>query len=336
MSSNNLRTTNAVKLPEGTIRQAIAWRIRLGSENVDDSDVLACDHWRQANDSHEQAWQRLERMEAPLQQAVKRTPGLSQSLLSQTLVQTDAHCRHISRRQALRTLGSSALSIAALGMLAQQQGLWQQLRGDFNSSAKRSQFTLSDSSQLWLNHHSSVEMDFNTKQRTLRLSRGEIHLASAADPRPLQVHLPQGLLHSQGSHFTVRHGNDYSLLQVAKGKVSVQHKDGGRIAQLQAGQVMRLYETGINPLKNPRFDYTSWVDGVLAVRNMPLKELLQEVARYRTGYVRCDPVLDNFLVSGVFQLHDTDLILQTLARSAASEVRYTTSWWANIIPEHQA
>ena len=321
------------RVPEAIVRQAIAWRIRLGSDDVDDSDVLACDHWRQADASHELAWQRLERMEAPLKQVAGGRQ--SQSMLSKTLLQTDADCRRISRRQALRTLGGSALGIAGLGLLAQQQGLWQQLRSDFNSAAKRSQFTLSDNSQLWLNHHTSVGMDFNAERRALMLHRGEMHLASAADPRPLEVHLPQALLNSRRGRFTVRQADDHSLLQVSDGQTSVQHNVSGRIAQVQAGQAVRLDDRGLQSLDGQRFDYSAWIDGLLAVRNMPLKALLQEVSRYRSGYIRCDASLDHFLVSGVFQLHDTDLILQTLARSADSQVRYITPWWANITTQRQ-
>ena len=65
---------------------------------------------------------------------------------------------------------------------------------------------------------------------------------------------------------------------------------------------------------------------------MPLKQLLAELSRYCTGYIGCDASLDNHLVSGIYQLRDTDLILKILARSSNAQVRYLTRWWAKITP----
>ncbi|UTW48253.1 FecR domain-containing protein [Bacterioplanoides sp. SCSIO 12839] len=322
---NETQATAVQAVPESVVRQAIAWRIRLGSDDVDESDVLACDHWRRSDTTHELAWQRLDHMEAPLKQV--KAPGLTK-----TLMQTDADCRRLSRRQALRNLGGGVLSVVALGLMAQHQGVWQRLRADFSSGAERSQFTLSDRSELWLNNHSAVELDFNDKHRQIRLTRGEMHLVSAIDPRPLEIELPQAVLQAQHGQFTVRRDAEHSLLQVNQGQVAMHHKYTGQSTHIQAGQVMRLFEHNVEAVDAGRFDYGAWVNGVLAVRDMPLSELLGELARYRNGYLRCDPALADFLVSGVYQLRDTDLVLQTLARSAAAEVTYLTPWWVNITP----
>ena len=48
---------------------------------------------------------------------------------------------------------------------------------------------------------------------------------------------------------------------------------------------------------------------------MPLGEVLEQVARYRYGVLRCDPSLAAMSVDGTFQLNDTDKILLLLQHS---------------------
>lgn len=314
-------------IDEATVRRAIAWRIRLDSGAATAQEILACEQWRQSDAQHERAWQRLELMEAPLKQAAQQAPKLAR----QTLVLSSGP--NISRRQALRTLGGTALGVAGVSMLAQQRGLFEHIEADYSSAGQSSQYQLSDNSQLWLNRYSAVKVDFDTDKRAIELRRGEIHIASAKDPRPLQVDLPQAQLSSLDASFTVRHGKDFSLLQVAKGQLSLRHKQSQQLSRLLAGQALRLDALGTQPLDAQRFDYSSWIDGVLAVREIPLKNLLGELSRYRSGFLRCDPALENFRVSGVFQLRDTDTILETLARSSGAKLRYITPWWVNMTPQ---
>lgn len=321
-------STSESSLPENIVRQAIAWQIRLESEQAADSDRLACEFWRESDPQHELAWQRLQRMNATFEQVASKAPSLAKP----ALLQTDVDCRRMGRRQAMRTLGGSAFSVAALALLADQQGLYQRLRADYSSGADAGQYRLSDNSQLWLNSHSAVELDFNQRQRAVVLSRGEMHLSSSDDPRSLQVRSNGRLFISDNARFTLRHHGDQSLLHVVHGNVLIESEQADVLGQAHAGQAFLVNQQRVVELDSRRFDYSSWVDGLLAVRAMPLGDLLQELGRYRSGFLRCDPRLQQHKVSGVFQLQDTDLILQTLARSAGAEVLYRTRWWAQINP----
>lgn len=323
-------SNSEASINEAIVRRAIAWRIRLDSGAASTEDVSACEQWRQSDAQHERAWQRLELMEAPLKQAAQQAPKLARK----TLVLN--HGPNVSRRQALRTLGGTALGVAGVSMLAQQRGLFERIEADYSSAGQSRQYQLSDNSQLWLNRYSAVKVDFTSDKRAIELSRGEIHIASAKDPRPLQIDLPQAQLSSLDASFTVRHGKDFSLLQVAKGQLSLRHKQSQQLSRLLAGQALKLDALGIQSLDNQRFDYSSWIDGVLAVREIPLKDLLDELSRYRSGFLRCDPTLNNFRVSGVFQLHDTDTILEAIARTSGAKLRYITPWWVNIAPQQSA
>jgi len=316
------------RLPDPIVRQAIAWHIRLNSTSTA-PEFAACEHWRQSDPSHEVAWQRLQRMDSTFDQAANSAGSLAHA----TLLQTNNDCQQISRRQALKTMAGSAFSICAIGWLAYDQGAVHRLRADYSTvSNQRNSYTLQDHSQLWLNSDSAVQLNFTSEKRTLELTRGEIHLTAAYDSRPLQVAVPQGLISATNDQFVVRNASDHSLLQVVSGRVVIEQPQTKITTVVQAGELYQFNHNEIKQLDSTMFDYSSWVDGIFSVRDMPLKQLLAELSHYRAGYVRCDSSLDNHLVSGVYQLHDTDLILQILARSTNAQVRYLSRWWAQIMP----
>lgn len=319
----------APSLTESVIKTAIAWRIRLESGLAQTSDKEACRHWRDADPAHELAWQRLGKLDSVFHDAAGKAPALART----TLHRTDEERRRLSRRQALSVITGSALGLSSLGWLAVDQGLVQRLDADYATrTGERHQYLLRDHSRLWLNTDSAIKVRFDDSERHLHLSRGEIHLHTATDARPLQVHFPQGSLTTLGTRFLVRRERQHTLVQVIEGDVTVRPRLAGSPAQVKGGQVFRISDTGLTAVDGRRFDYSAWVDGIFSVRNMPMAELLAELSRYRTGVLRCDSRLEDFLASGVYQLSDTDLALEAMARSANAEVRYFTRWWAEIVP----
>ncbi|WP_444894285.1 FecR domain-containing protein [Microbulbifer sp. ZKSA004] len=323
---SNAPEKNREKIPEAVLLQAVSWRVRLGSGEALDSERDACSQWRSADPLHELAWQRFERMESPLDTVARRAPRLAHS----TLNQTDAEIRRLNRRAALKTMGGGVLGAFAVGLVGYDTGLLKYMSADYSSGSKPAQYTLDDKSQVWLNTGSAIEWESGKAIRSLVLTKGEMHLTSAADPRPMQVSVPQGQLISRDSRFFVRNGDDHTILQVVEGGVQVQPSADIEPFAVKAGEAYRLTGAGSLALDSKMFDYSGWIDGVLSARSMPLGALLEELSRYRVGFLRCDPALRDHQVSGVFQLHDIDTILKILARSAGAELSYTTRWWATI------
>lgn len=313
-------------LPRSVITQAIAWRIKLESGKAQEAD---CEAWRKTDPEHEMAWQRLDQMHDVFHSVAEKAPRLGHSTLSRA----DSERQRISRRRAIKIMTGSVLSVSLSSWLAHDHGLFQRINADLVTRAgERNQHRLDDNSRLWMNVDTAVQLRYTDRERLLSLRRGEIHLQSAPDHRPLQVAVPQGLLTALGTRFLVRRERDHALLQVVEGRVAIQPSRMGGVIEATAGQVYRLTEQDAEPLDGRTFDYSGWIDGVFSVRNMPLKDFLAELSRYRSGHLGCDARLDNFRISGVFQLRDTDLILRAVAASANAEVRYMTRWWASITP----
>lgn len=60
---------------------------------------------------------------------------------------------------------------------------------------------------------------------------------------------------------------------------------------------------------------------------MRLADLLDELSRYRSGRIVCDPQIADWRVSGVFHVRDTDRALRFLTQVQPVTVRYRTRYW---------
>ena len=72
--------------------------------------------------------------------------------------------------------------------------------------------------------------------------------------------------------------------------------------------------------------------GTLLAKDMPLGEVIAELARYRPGVLRCDPAVAGMPVSGALSLTDTDAALDLLARSLPLRIERRTRYWVSFGP----
>lgn len=313
-------------LSDDIVGQAIQWRIRLDSGEVQESERIAWREWLAASPEHELICQRLEQMESAFHKLNNQAPRLA----STTLMKTDKDMRRINRRRAMKAIGGTALGVLVAGWIGHNRGAYHRFKADYSAGGEARHYTLQDNSQIWLNSGSAIDLDFDETKRRILLSRGEIHLAGEPDPRPLQVSVASALFTTRAAHFFVRDSRNYALLQVVEGSVRVRPRYAAYTIEAKVGEAYRINSRDVQSLDSRMFDYSGWVDDAFSVRSMPLGDLLKELSRYHPGFLHCDPKLENHLVSGVFQLHDIDLTLETLARSAGAEVNFLTPWWATI------
>ncbi|HRL99711.1 MAG TPA: FecR domain-containing protein, partial [Acidovorax sp.] len=148
--------------------------------------------------------------------------------------------------------------------------------------------------------------------------------------RPFSVQTPQGSVLALGTQFTVQ------VLDAQHTRVAVQEKSvrvqptHGEARLLVAGQQMDFSSTEALPPQPAHLAQASWRDGGLVALDMPLAELVQELARYRPGYLGCAPEVAHLQVSGAFTLDNTDRALAALAASFAVQVHYRTRYWVRV------
>lgn len=236
-----------------------------------------------------------------------------------------------SRRQALKLLG---LGVGAGGAAwwAWQQPALDTLRADYaTGTGERRTFDLADGTRLQLNTDTAVNVRFTATQRSIELLHGEIFIESGKDPsRPLRVHIPEGSLRPIGTAFSVRMRAADTLLAVTEGIVAIETAQGE--TRVLAGQRYRIDATGNHPLARTGIDPSAWVQGAVVAKQAALADLLDELGRYRRGWLGCDPAVARIPVSGVYQLGQFDQTLDTLSQTLPVRIQHFTPWWIRVVP----
>ncbi|ENO89629.1 transmembrane sensor [Thauera linaloolentis 47Lol = DSM 12138] len=324
------------ELPPAVLDAAIGWLVKLQSGTADAALHAACQRWRAADPVHEQAWRQLQWAEEDF----RLLPAGSAALACDTLIQAEQlRSGRQGRRRALKTLvlGGSVLGLG--WQLGRQRDLLPPLTADFRSATgERRQWTLEDGTRLTLNTRSAVDLRFSAHERLLVLLRGEIHIDSGSDAayggtRPLRVRSAQGLFQVLGTRFHLRQEEAATLLSVSEGAVALPEVSGRATTAQQAaraGEVWRITAGKAHAVRDAAFDPAAWTDGVLVARQMRLADAVAEIGRYRSGWLRCDPAVADWRISGVFQLGDTDLALAALGEALPLRIRHYSRYWVMV------
>lgn len=297
-------------------RQAAHWQMLMLDAQVSPAQQAACARWRAAAVEHEQAWQKAERVQA-------RLGLLPQRLAMGTL--------NRERRQVLKQLLVLAILVPA-GYAGYRQFMPQERYA--TAVGERRRLILADGTVLDLNTDSVVEVAFDQAQRLLILKRGEILVDSGADPqsaqhRPLRVASDEGVMEALGTRFLVRQRDASTQLSVFQGAVRVSPLSGPR-QTIAAGQQLTFSARGQGIAGPAREQDSQWTRGQLIVEEMPLAEFLGELGRYRNGWLRCQPEVARLLISGAFQLDNTERILAALPATLPVQVEYRTRYWVTV------
>ncbi|MFT4249381.1 MAG: FecR domain-containing protein [Pseudomonas sp.] len=308
------------------LEQAADWLLRLSDRTVSDADRDACERWRRQDPEHARAWVRAERLLgllATVPAAVAR-PVLDRPA-------------RLDRRAAVKHLGALAL-LAPSGWLAWR--LWDQAAWDATlrtAVGERRHARLPDGSSIELDTGSVLDIAFGAQQRLLRVREGQALFTTAPDPqrpaRPFRVATAHGRMQALGTRFSVRVEPTHTQLAVLEGAVQVE-PDGqaGHARRIDTGQQVWFDRHGFGPVQDADARAIAWHRGMFAADALPLGQLLEELARYRRGVLRCDPAVASLPVSGAFPLDDTDRSLAMLAATYPITVeRRAGGWWTTVV-----
>lgn len=143
-----------------------------------------------------------------------------------------------------KTLCLYLVAVLGCAYLGQHLVPWRALLADERSGPDQvRQVTLSDASQLWLNHNTRVNVDFTAQQRRLVLIQGEVMLDSSNDPRPLVIETPSGEVRATAGRVSVDYQRDGSYVNAFAGDVHV-HPRLGQAALLPSGKGVWLRRAG--------------------------------------------------------------------------------------------
>ncbi|WP_415772545.1 FecR domain-containing protein [Pseudomonas sp. LB3P38] len=337
MPVDNLSLNRRGEPHQQVVKQAIHWLLRLRNNSANSRLRQQCEVWRAEHHEHELAWQRVQSLQAELSSNLRAVPGAQVAF--NTL---ENSAQGLGRRQALKLL-SGALLMGSAAWLGKDAVGWQQWTADFaTATGERRGFQLPDGTRLELNTASAVDLDYNAQQRLIKLTRGEIIVTcggideGSPFDRTLRVQSRQGVYEGVGARFILRQDGDCTRLSVTGGMVLIHSPlaADGTPTQVQAGQsyLINQHQARLAPPLN--MDAGAWVDGLIVTRNMRLGDFLDEVGRYRHGYLTCSADIADLRLSGVFRLENTDRLLAILLQTLPVQLRYRTRWWVTL--ERQA
>jgi len=199
--------------------------------------------------------------------------------------------------------------------------------------------TLPDGTQLALNTDTAIDVQFDGAARQVVLHAGELHVSTAHDgavpARPFLVRTGNGAVRALGTHFSVRQRGSVlaprTEVSVSEGAVEIAPSQApDALRRVDAGQQGSFDDVAVSPLTPLCPHADAWLRGVLIAERMPLGEVLEQVARYRYGVLRCDPALAAMPVDGIFQLHDPENILLLLQHSLPIRLARRTRYWISV------
>jgi len=308
------------------LKEAAGWVVRLQSETLSAPDRAAFERWRGRSAEHAAAWARAEEMLRGFGQVPPRIGG-------DTLRRLDRP----GRRQAMRALGG-LLVLGPAAWWGARELPWRAWSADARTATgERRRMELNDGTQLVLNTASAVDIDYTPRQRLLWLRAGEILLTTGHDPspvpRPFIVQTGQGAIRALGTRFLVRDEGDSVRVAVFDGAVEIRPASAGSAAILLPARRQIVFTgRGAGPQAPADESAVSWEQGMLAARNWRLADLVDELARYRRGVLRCDPAVAGLRVSGAFPLNDVDASLRLLEKTLPVRVSRITPYWTMVAP----
>ncbi|MFL1419669.1 FecR family protein [Pseudomonas fildesensis] len=311
--------------------QAAEWLLRLHEGELSEAQRLAFECWKQQGPHYAAAAARMEALIARMQ-ALRGKKAPARAALNAAF----AHQKPRRSKNALRALLlACSLAVPAAALLVSPYP--RQWMADVrNGPGQWQTLHLADGSALTLNGSSAANLYFDATQRRIELLQGEILVDVAHDQaRPFIVQTAQGSMRALGTRFVVKREGDITVLSMLESRVAAQSANTRQTLEVDAGSqaVISTSNVSLAGSIDPASINDAWRRHQLVVENRPLPEVLDEIARHRSGLLQFDrAALQSLRVSAVIPLDDSDHALQLLAQTLPIKVRTFTPWLIVVNP----
>lgn len=176
---------------------------------------------------------------------------------------------------------------------------------------------LPDGSQLNVNAHTRLRVDFDAERRLIHLDKGQFYIDVAADKeRPLFVDAGNARVRVVGTGFDLRRSRHELVLSVAHGQVALETPGEDQAPALLGARQRATYDVARGSLSWQALsdqEVADWRGGHVAFRNRELSSLIDELSLYRPAEILlADPALGRYRVSGNLDVNDPDALLNAL------------------------
>ena len=299
---------------------AATWYVQFQSQLPTPAEQQAWQQWLNGDPSHQAAWNQMEQLQRSL-------GALPQDITRRALSTTQ------QRRRVLKwmlVLGASGY----LGWNVQNHTSVGNVWADYRTHVgQRRRIELADGTQIDLNTNTAIDVAFDERQRLVRLREGEvlIHTGKRGGHLPFYVETRQGRVQALGTRFTVRQLPDSTRVGVLQDRVDLAPGDQPEHHRiLGAGESADFDRRNVLPTQRYGDVQTAWSNGQLIVLDARLGDVIDELARYRSGALHCDQASTGLRVSGTFRLDSTDAVLANLKATLPIQVKYFTRYWVSV------
>lgn len=174
---------------------------------------------------------------------------------------------------------------------------------------------LDDGSRVTLNTTSRVSVRMSKNARDLELVEGQALFEVSHDAnRPFRVTVADSTVTALGTTFEVRKDADGFKVILLEGKISVSPDRGATPKKLlRRGETLDTTSGRSSIGRSDPAVETSWVDGKIDLRNVPLSAAIAEVNRYAKDPIVLDaPSLGSTHVSGAFATGDREAFVAAI------------------------
>lgn len=239
---------------------------------------------------------------------------------------------YATARRSFLTGGAAMLAVAGYVTL---NGTPDYFLSDYaTQTAELRDIGLTDGSKISLDADTAVAVGFDEERRAIRLLRGRALFDVAKDARrPFVVEAGDGTTTALGTRFVVHRWSDTVTVSVEESAVSVMAPNRSSVV-LQAGHNVSYRGAGLDEMGEiDAQSETSWRRGKLIFKDRPLRQVIADVNRYRTGTIRImDSELNNLRVSGIFEIANPEGVLSAISQALPVHVTRLTDYLVLLRP----
>jgi transmembrane sensor len=299
--------------PSPQIRaDAAAWLARLHAENRDAADEAGFRAWLNADPSHAQAFEAVDRMWSDV-------GGLG----NLKTVRTDLRLGLAREPMVEPARPSRRLLLASVGLLAVTGGsalFWRSASAKVYETevGEQKHVALDDGSQLFLDAKTRIAVSFSETERTVDLQYGRANFRVVPDSkRPFIVEAAEQRIVASRCNFDVRCEDGEVQVVLIHGEAAVKPASAAATTQ---GETLRSGERLVasnDVEKRDKPDLTrvlAWQTGYENFDRENLADAVEEMNRYSTQRVAVDPSVASLKVSGVYRVGDNAAFARSLAK----------------------
>ncbi|MBK3402701.1 FecR domain-containing protein [Methylorubrum populi] len=305
-------------------RAAIKWMVALSGGQMTERQLRELDLWRNATPSNAEAWRRISGGLQPFD--ILARSGLPRGTVSQIRGQMASRNRRAVLGGLVGLIAVGGVGTTSLQRFVPLQDL---LNDRYTRTAEHDRFELSDGSKVVLAPRSSINVSLQPNERRIEFVAGRMMLdVSERDPRPFVVDLGSIRLDASPGTFVLDRRDARLTVSGLKGSGILQ--GGGRQLNFRMNERLSYDGAGFVRSKIDSDAEASWTTGFAVFDDESVANIVELIRPYYAGFIRLSPEVTERRVTGVFNLFEPIVALDTLARSIGLKMTQTAGIWIKI------